>query len=288
MAILTRVTLAAALLLAGSGCRRSPTMFELTERSIAVHAVLGAGSDSATVLLTRPLGPNEWNSTGTMPVTNAQVRLVHDSDTVLLAGTSPCRWTTYDEPPTTTTGCYTAQVTGGVRAGATYELLVNIPGEEPIHGSTRVPFPPVILVPAASAPPPVLRMRHRTLPPTLLTARWSGADADMRTEVRFALDRDDCFAFIARPDRHIGSGHIAVTGVDTATVTAVAGHCGPPDADSYTARFVVTVYDRSYTRYRERLGLSTHPSRTSVGLTGAFGVFGAAATSATPVVLTLQ
>jgi hypothetical protein len=281
MAILTRTPLVASLLLASSGCERAPTNVDVTAHSITVHAVLSAGSDTATVLVTRPSPQRKAHQpSGTLPVKNAHVRLVHGADTVVLSSTRSC-WSNVGE--VTAAGCYAAHVPGGIRAAATYELLVNIRGEEPIHGSTRVPPPPLILEPAESAAPPVLRMT----PPTVLTARWSGADADSRTELRFAADRADCTAFIARPDGDAGFLHIAVTGPDTATVIA-AVHCGQPPADSYAARFVVTVYDDSYTRYAERLGESSQPSRTSVGLTGAFGVFGAAASSATPVVLTMQ
>jgi hypothetical protein len=185
-------------------------------------------------------------------------------------------------------GCYSAPVPGGIRAGASYELLVNVPGTEPIHGTTRVPSPPQILEPNTTADPPVLRMHHPTLSPTALIARWSGGGAGTRTELRFVAERSDCFASIGQPERDVGHVYIAVLGADTATVTAASVQCGQTLTDRYDARLVVTVYDASYSRYLDRLGESTQLRHNSVGLTGALGVFGAAASSATPVVLSVQ
>jgi hypothetical protein len=290
MAILTRAAFAVALLMS-FGCQRSPTSIDVARGNISVHAVLVAGSDSVTVLVTRPVTAVDELPPGlTQPVENAQVLVVHGADTVVAAsGARACLRTTRPYPfpggsshgDTLSAGCYAARLPGGVRAGETYALIVNVPGEKSIRGTTRVPFPPQILEPAASSEPPVLRIGMGA---TALTARWSGAGADTRTELRFVTDRSDCVTFV---EQRPWSDHVvAGIGADSATVMAMSIQCDQPPTDRYAARLVVTVYDDSYSRYATRDDESI-PS-FSAGITGAFGVFGAAANSATPVVLAAQ
>jgi hypothetical protein len=285
MAILRRAPLCTAALLVSVGCERAPTTFDVNERSIAVHAVLVAAFDTVSVLITRPSSNvTPWELMGTSGITNAVVRLIQSNDTIALSGTRGCMRSFEGEMRLD--GCYSAHVPSGIRAGAWYELLVSVPGETPIRGTTRVPFPADIVEPNASAEPPVLRMRTPTLPPTSLKARW-GASAQARAELRFVTDRSDCVASIAPPERDVGLDHIAVIGTDSATLTAASVHCSEPLAASYAARLVLTVYDESYSRYLETIG-TRRVRHTAVGLTGALGVFGAAANTAMAVVLTRQ
>ena len=125
-----------------------------------------------------------------------------------------------------------------------------------------------------------------TLPSSLLLARWSAAGAIARTELRLVAERRDCTVSIWS----WGSGHIALMDADTAFVIATSVQCDQPPAQTYSARLVVTVYDESYTRYTEHEWFTDVDQKraTNVGLTGAFGVFGAAASSAVPVVLSRQ
>jgi hypothetical protein len=286
MAILRRAAVCTAALLVSVGCERAPTMFDVNERSIAVHALLVAASDTASVLITRPSSEvTSWDPMGTSGITDALVRLIQSNDTITLSGTRVCMRSFGGEMQSQ--GCYTAHVPNGILGGALYELLVSIPGEALIRGTTRVPFPAAIIEPNASAEPPVLRMRNPTLPPTSLPARWTAASAQARAELRFATERSDCVATIAPPEGDIGFDHIAVIGTDTATVTAASVHCAQPLATSYAARLVLTVYDESYSRYLETIG-TKRVRHAAVGLTGALGVFAAAANTATPVVLTRQ
>ena len=284
MAILTRAAVIVALAYS-FGCQRSPTLIDATQRSIAVHAVLVAGSDSATVLVTRP---PSWQPIMTQPIANAHVRLVHGSDTVVaLNNARAC--VRIAELAATSAGCYAALLPGGVRAGATYELLVNIAEETPIRGITRVPEPLQLLEPAASAEPTVLLLAQPNRSATPVTARWSGAAPEARTELRIVTDRSDCVVRAARGEESwwwSGLDHVVVTGVDSATVRVAHLQCSQPLAERYAAHLVVTVYDESYSRYVTWNDES--PATVSAGLTGAYGVFGAAASNAVPLVLTVE
>jgi hypothetical protein len=286
MAILTRAALLVALL--ANGCERSPTLIDVAQRSIAMHALLIAESDSATVLLTRPArATGQLGSARTEPVVNAHVRLVHGADTIFLSSTRGCvRTLGMDADTAANAGCYSGRVPGGVRPGGTYGLLAIVPGEAPIHGTTRVPVPPQILEPDPTAEPPVLSLRGRGPSPTALTTRWSGAEPRARTELRFVTDPGDCIS-IEQPHQRWGP-YVAVIGADTVTVMASTS-CGQRLlAGRYAARLVVTVYDENYTRYLTATDELLRHLTTQAGITGALGVFGAAASSAVPVVLLAQ
>jgi hypothetical protein len=277
MAILTRTALLAGLLILSTACVRSPTMVDFTEPSIAVHAVLAAGGDSATVLITRPsfTGPSLEQIRGS-PVTDAQVRLVHNADTVALGFNIAA-------------GSYSARVPNGVQAGVTYELLVTVPGQAPIRGTTRVPLALQILEPSPSADPPVLQLAQSS---TGLRTRWSTTETGL-VELRLAMDRSDCDANIETPGRvytviGIGVERVWLWGTDTLTVAPASVRCPEALVGRYTARFVVTVYEASFTAYMKELFRGSMLQQASFGVTGANGVFGAASTVAIPVVLEVQ
>lgn len=133
-------------LAACGGLLRDPVGIPGMETQYGVHSLLVAGADSASVLVVRyPPAPApsepDWEE-----VTDATIRLVAGADTLDLALGAPGCTRTFNGTPMAR--CYRAGVPGGIVAGRTYGLLVDIPGFGRITGTTRIPTPPVIVSPS--------------------------------------------------------------------------------------------------------------------------------------------
>lgn len=131
------------------GFLRDAVGIEGMEMQYGVHSMLVAGADSASVLVLRyPPAPPPFQ-VGWEEVTDASVRLVVGADTIALALGASCASTFYSNAHVAR--CYRAAVPGGIAPGASYGLLVDIPGFGRITGATRIPEPPVIVSPAEGA-----------------------------------------------------------------------------------------------------------------------------------------
>src|SRR5690606_28245897 len=149
----TRAAAACAVLATLGGCElmREPTPLDAVPEMIAVHALLVAGQDAASVLLTRP-DRHDPGGTSADPVPGASVRLIRGEQSIELVPGGDCaqRFGSSTEPDLSA-GCYTGAVPGGIVPGARYELEVTLPGGGTITGATTVPEPPTLLAPAPGA-----------------------------------------------------------------------------------------------------------------------------------------
>ena len=298
MAIL-RTALAAAVCTALAGCdlQRAPTPLEFTQEQVTVHSMLVAGADSAAVLLTRVL-PGPQANPRSRPLEGAAVRIVAGRDTLHLLpqghGADACnggghygRIEHHLGP-----GCYMAAVPGGVGAGESYELIVDLPGGGRIHGTATVPDVPVLMSPDAGTEFETRDVPSSDIPPAVLT-RWAPVGPEMRLELRLDLDHPDCTVDLDFEEGGVQFGlwpwPYEVTGRDSVSLRIVLLSCYEPvDITRLDGRLVLTAFDSAYSRYVQKaMNRSTRVDAASVGITGALGVFAGAASADVPVVIIL-
>lgn len=292
MALLIRARAAAAVMAAvlAAGCEfiRPPTWVGGDPEQLLVHAVLVAGSDSATVLVNRVGGIDG------RPVSGAQVRLLGDgAETTLLEveeGRVPCA--NAIAPPGTHTGCYVAALPAPVRVGAEYRLEVNVPGEEPVRGRTVVPAPPEVLAPEDRLRVLADPLESRLRAPAPLTVRWTAPAratvsgwAPRAWSPEGPIVRCDTnfinYYYLNTPELYTDSAQVQVDVRDC--YTGEGGYVSR--VDSAEVMLGVTTYDESYLAYvaESQNGVPREQARS--GLQGAFGVFGSAATVRRRIVL---
>jgi hypothetical protein len=284
-----RVWLAICLL--SAGCVRDPVTLQLDQESLSVHSVLVAGEDRAAVLVTLVRASDQFGfGAAARPVTNATVRLTADGQTYQLvanqASRSACmaRYQGSSLPPEIAQGCYAATVPGGLRSGVTYDLEIDAGERGLVRGRTVLPNVPQFLTPA-----PNTRIRldgfNPAAPPT--TVRWSGVQPKRWTELYAEALTAQCDAYLAETGETGGSNLIETMEADSVRIRLGDSGCNVPP-EGMPAEFRLMAYDSNYTRYAElNFGRNATPERgASVGITGAVGVFGAAARARLPIVLT--
>lgn len=299
MEVLRRALPLAALLLAGCEFTRDPVRVDLHSEELMVHGILAAGSDTVAVLLTRVRTTGADSAATVAPVSGATVRITGGGEAVRLdqapAGFAAC----IQEPaagPSLAGGCYTAVLRGGVRAGTTYALDVQVDGRAPVRGSATVPAGPVIHAPAPGARFGV-RRRPGEGPTAVLPVRWHGTGEDGGFGVGVAVT-----AVYSQQTRVSDAVCTLPQGVGpllppTADSAVVALHhpalcqtpAGPLEPDSIQARVVVAAYDTGHAHYAALVqtyaGRPLWRERFAVGVTGALGVFAGIATAEVPVTL---
>lgn len=280
-------------LLAGAACdfTRTPTALEVDGPTLGVHAVLEAGAASADVLVTWTRVVRGADAPVTEPAAGASVRLVRGGDTLvagpLPAGAESCVPPPQgDDRPDLRPGCYRATVPGGIAPGDRFVLLLHLGGRA-VQGAATVPAPPLV---HASFAGDTLRVGVTGPLPGIsdaVTPRWS-AGASRYAELSFVSASSACVVFIRRPAEDVGMAWLEVADADSATVMPYALGCGQGAPDVVPAHLHVAVLDTAYARFaRDRANRdgSVPLSRASPGLSGAVGVFGAAATARIPVFL---
>jgi hypothetical protein len=103
----------------------------------------------------------------------------------------------------------------------------------------------------------------------------------------YAVPTDaSCEVVLLVGPQQIGSALQDVTGTAAARSRAQAGQCQEGERERVDARLVVATFDSAYSRYaRAFFDRDTAPiTEASAGLTGAFGVFAAAARASVDVV----
>jgi hypothetical protein len=291
MEVLMRLLVAVLLVLA-SACTRDPARFEYTEASVAVHAVLQAGSERATVLITR----FEPRSARLQGVSGAEVRLLRGAETLRLTPTAA------DEsgcPPSAATelatagaipGCYAVRVPHGIRSGERFELSIELPGGGSVRGTATIPAPPELLVPVeqarlvldAGAPPsgaPSGVVRELGT----VEVRWTPLAAGTRLEVGItaqpaASGAPPGMVCAVSAPRTASPGSVGSTRLPIFAVECLRD--GAPERwSSLEARVLVTAFDTAYARYAAQVigQESILRSHAAAGLTGAYGVFAGAA-----------
>ncbi|HET9984662.1 MAG TPA: hypothetical protein VFQ38_13790 [Longimicrobiales bacterium] len=294
MALLTRSALAA-LLVAALGCDiiPPPTEPEQTGWQLQVHAVLLAGADSATVLLTRVRGSGDGSGIRREAVAGASVRLSGGGVVAELtagAAGAACGGGFPGSPPDSSlsAGCYAARIAGGVRAGEPYELRIDLPDGESVLGRTVVPPVPPLLSPGPGVTIRVPRYGSSS-PEDPVALDWLAAPG---SRVEAAVNpAPGCEAWISAEGSSYGTYSVVLTAAPPADLRVNGLFCrGPVPPGEYPAELVLTVFDSTYTRYaRETLGVDQLPAeRAAAGITGAVGVFASAAQARIPVSLAVK
>ena len=305
--LLRTAALGTGLALAAGACFRDADPIAIDDRAVAVHAILEAGADSAVVLVARPDLPSDPLPPDLRPVRGAVVRLIHGSDTTWLVEdpARPCI-----APPVVADhsgdGCYRARLAARIAAAETYGLEIELPDGERITGSTRVPAPPDVERPAAGARIPTacgsadacfgqsVQGPPFVLPVARFQVTWQPAP-DAGRSIVTVESREAWLNGVAYPAGScaLGSVHafgaIAEDSVDWRVPNIVCEQeaLAPARFDSVAANVAVTSLDPGYARYLDAVldGSSVRASSVREGLTGAFGVFGAAAATSRRIVL---
>ena len=287
----TGCTAAAVLALAACEFTRSPTAIMLTEDRVMLQSVLLAGDTTARALLRLipadfdpfdPFAMPEW-----IPIEDATVRLVIAGDTIpmtprLDASANPClTGPVYDTAPAGALlpGCYIGSVPGGLMSGASYDLIIDLPGHGRVEGRTTIPDAPVITAPEAGSQIPATTPFR---PAPAFTVAWTGAPAHLNADLRLASRSERCTAHIEEAG-FIGVDWLAVTGRTSVELGALL-QCTEFSQSEVPGDIVLTTFDSVYTRFIRTTREHHHPSEASAGFTGpAIGVFGSAAAARQPV-----
>jgi hypothetical protein len=301
MALLMRpsLLLVLGLTLGLAGCLRDADPIGIDANVVAVHAVLGAGSESANVLITRPdidlLNPPDYR-----PVTGAEVRLVAGTDTTWLIEDPDraCVGSPFGDARSGA-GCYSGDLTFPIAERATYHLEIELADGGRITGSTRVPAAPALARPAAGSRIPLACNSAEScfgqdiagppfvMPVARFQVTWQASDEVQRFHVlvspsRVVLNGDSHAGQVCLLGSRFAYPHFSTT-ADSIDWRIENISCGEPLVparfDSLVADVVVTALDPGYARYLEAIaqGSSVRATSVSEGLDGAYGVFGAAA-----------
>jgi hypothetical protein len=292
-----------ALLFAVSGlaaCEREPTPIEFLDDQIVLQSVITAGETQPAVLLLR-MDPatNVNQSVAPLPGVPGATVMLSDGTTSFALGPNTasgrCNYQFMSGSPqdiALAAGCYTGSVAGGVRAGATYTLDVLLPDGRRIHGSTVVPaLPPAIRSPASGdtlhAGPPA-----SDIDPTPILVSWTTVVPAPLVHLAMFFPNLPCYARLRQSlDDSNGEDRIDATGRDSVTVRiTLACDQSVASRTRFDSQLVLTIFDESYARYQKELERSSgiRSRYASVGITGALGVFGSAATVRRPLVLVWQ
>jgi hypothetical protein len=291
MALLRSIRLAAgaaALAAVAGACDfiHPPTYVPTDQDQLVVHAVLNAGGDSVAVLVTRVGRGDSYPPA----VSGARVRVIGDAGAgtlVQLMGTAPPCGLAGDPlaGPPQPTGCYVGVVPGGIRAGAAYQLEVDVPTGERVRGRTVVPAPPVMHAPAERLRVQGEGTDFQTRSVDPLTVRWT---AQGPVSVSSTVGRVWAPG-VEAPVCHVGlegqSMRPAHVTADSLRAMLYLHGCNAGQTrvqpDSVEVLVGVTAYDSAYVAYnRERdPGNGIPLDEASAGLEGAFGLFGSAAKS---------
>jgi hypothetical protein len=311
MEVLTRILAAAALTLA-AGCSflRDPTPVESMGEQPSVHALLVTGSDTVKLLL-QMVGPGVRGQepVRARPLTAAEVSLSVGGQSVRLAeapaGFAGCAAQSVGTAVPATPGCYAAVLPGGVRPGAVYDLSIRLAGGGTIEGKATALTALRLESPTAGARIHVTSrgfssFEEATRVPLRLggAERAPGAAVDFLPQIVYsrgqALTEFYCSveyprtAVYTRPST--GDLDFRLYGLSCVPRTPAGTQPDPQfRVDSVRAVLRVVAFDSAYTRYtnlQEEEAIALRDARS--GVTGALGLFAAAARTETEVMLIPQ
>lgn len=265
-----------------SGCEPDPMPLEFFDPITHVHAMLVAGSESASVFITRPapgvtIG-DVHGQIASVPVHGAIVTLRADGLVAALredtSDAAPCvRPNEWRLEPTLTErgGCYVAHIRGGILPGGVYDLAITLPGGESVRGTTTVPRVPIITAPDTATE------FNATLRDETVKISWVSARSEY-AEVEIA-GNDDC---------RISTESFSLTAHDDGGSVNVRRWPGwfCYGTGVQDTELLLSLYDSSYAAFRRELARSDKAirhSRSSFGLTGAVGIFGSVSMATLPV-----
>lgn len=278
--------LATSVLFTGCDFVRPSAPLQVGGDRLAVYSVLQAGAPRAAVLVVRfrhdvPAFEPGWDAVPGAAVSlltpQGTLRLTADTANAALCGApvgagSP--------PPAVGEGCYTAIVPGGIRAGASYGLRVDVPGGERVTGEATVPEPLRILSPAPGEAIPVYSREIGNA--AVVPLRWAGTGTPARLEAGIAPGSDECLVPVEPRPKNGNFTVLNVAHGDSASLIVSDARCErdarPLTWSSIPATVSLTVYDSAYAAYAQTLGNdAVEEPRASAGLKGALGVFAGAA-----------
>jgi hypothetical protein len=294
MAVLKRIGSLLLLAAALTGCTRDPLEVTPAEDQLMVHGVLEAGVDTVVIRLTETRARQRGLAAATRGVRGAAAELSGGGVTVPMreySGAAGGCWgmlTTGSDPDNP--GCYLGVVPGGVRAGGSYVLRIDLPDGRQIRGETSIPASPELLrpvegerwhfadVPESAVPvadPQVLRWRSEPAVAALTLSLLSDSVFHAGTSV----PHSGCGVYMGsvRYTQHVDS----ITWRPPLFCDGWGGSQGGPQArpDSLDMRLRAVFFDTAFVRYQglAEYGGTVRRSEAAVGLKGAAGIFTAAA-----------
>lgn len=292
-----------------NGCDivRDPMTLDVDDGPIAVHAMLADGERRIAVLVTRYESPGELDRTPRLvAVAGADVRVTGEGQTITLDSDRTAEgcidvdpYGVNEVPAPLAPGCYTGRAEDAIVAGAQYELHISLDDGTIITGETEVPRPVTVRTPEAGARIEVRSIYPGDDPAPLYALAWSHVGPDRAVRLWLEVDYEDCQGpwTTENPDSSAFWGPafgpsegIDLTGRDSADVGGWYLACNGPTPDEIDGALRFAVFDLAYARYLDTLAQSTSIAlpEASLGVSGAAGVFAAAATTRVPVRLILS
>jgi hypothetical protein len=260
-------------------CEPEPTAIRFDHEPLVVQGMLIAGDTAATIAVFRAGAPDVWNAgVASRGVTDAVVMITQAADTFTLGHVpgAQCRYSPSAGNPDR--GCYSGSIPGGVQHGRKYELTVRV-GAATVRGSAEVPQPPVLREPGAGF--------AITAPSSLdgsgadpVVVRWDGVAPDALAELNLRTATQDCGVTLRVGPLFMGST-LRLTGPSAITFSVAHVGCsqGVPTG-TVPALLTLSAYDANFSRYvRSQTGGAVREVDAAIGLTGAYGVFGAVAST---------
>lgn len=286
------------ILIGGCELAREPTPFEIDDEAVAVHAMLVAGEPRIAILVTRFEPPyQQGGNPRLLPVAGADVHVTGAGHTVTPVGDQPTEDCLDDRsfwwPDSTplSPGCYTAEVEGGIRAGAAYELHIVLPNGDVVTGSTEVPDPIAIRSPAEGSRLEVYREFPDGQPLQPFPLTWRDAGPDRAVHLNLEAYHPDCSLIYVFTPNNSGQTSMNLTAQDSANVEGWVVSCHPqPTIGEIDGALNLAVFDTAYAHYFDHASSrgSLEPWQASLGVAGASGLFVAAAVARLPVRLVFR
>ncbi|MBW3555057.1 MAG: hypothetical protein KY466_16235 [Gemmatimonadetes bacterium] len=279
-----------------AACFREPDPFTVDTDDLAVHVILEGESDSVYAIVETPGNPIE----------NAVVRLIAAGDTSLLAySAEPCVSYFGLQGP----GCHRADLARPIQPGREYALEVILPGGARVTGATVVPLPLSLVSPSvgerivASCRDPqrcfgeYIDRPPYNIPVATVVFRWPGEGETVKLFATVETTRTflDGVAYTpAEGGCRLGTmfSRSNRTAADSLVVTIPNISCDVEPLregrfDSIHARALAYVGNEPFHEYLEMLaqGQTAREASVSVGLEGAWGVFGAITPTSVPITI---
>ena len=213
-----------------TACEREPTPIEFLGDQVVLNSVINAGAAQAAVLLVRVVPDSNYrNQSVARPLPGAIVTLSDGTNSSTLPPNrtpNRCSYPLYGglQDSALVGGCYAGPVTGGVRAGVTYSIDVQLPDGKRIGGTTTVPALPTLRSPASGDTLKIAGPPDFDPPPVLVN--WSTVVPAPLVHLAMFLPNLPCEVLMRQPQNSDGNLRIDATGRDSLTIRLSALNCG--------------------------------------------------------------
>jgi len=296
-----------------SGCERAPTVIEVPDETVMVHAILEVGADSALVhVATARLDARAQHGIAVDPARDVRGELRGAGIEGVLEEAPPhmrCIALRDDhaptagsgEPPATRAadgeeGCYLVRFPEPIRAGETYEMRATLADGRVVEGVVDMPHPPKIVHPAPTTVVPVERTPFGYAGVETMQLAWKAGEGTAWINIAARVTSAIIEGQAMEPGecRFLGTGRMeAAPGEGSAPFSLVVAGCERTDAagqvarpDSIHADLLVIAHDSIYQRaMHTQWAGSLRQTDASIGLRGAVGFFSGEAAARQPIVL---